>query len=81
MAIVSVDLDACYCENDFFSAVYVKKIFVFRAKIVGFNLDILTYPNICRMLDSTVRLLMIVDHVTRDFNWFHCRGIKENSCL
>lgn len=33
------------------------------------------------MLDSTVRLLMIVDCVSRDFNSFHCRGIKENRCL
>ena len=72
MAIVSVDLDVCCCENDFLSAV-CKENFRIHSKD-GFNLDILTYPNICRI----VRLLIIVDHVTRDFNWFHCRGIKKN---
>ena len=28
-----------------------------------------------------MRLLMIADCVSRDFNSFHCRGIKENRCL
>ena len=78
MAIVSVDLDVCYCENDFFSAV-CKEIFVFRAKIVGFNLDILTNPNICRMLDSTVRLLMIVDHVTLTSTGFTAEELRKIS--
>ena len=60
-----------------FSLLYVKKMFVFRAKIVGFNLDILTNPNICRMLDSTVRLLMIVDHVTLTSTGFTAEELRK----
>ena len=77
MAIVSVDLDVCYCENDFFSAV-CKENFRIQSKD-SFNLDILTCPNICRMLDSTVRLLMIVDHMTLTSTGFSAEELRKIS--
>lgn len=77
MAIVSAELDACYCENDLFSAV-CKENFRIQSKD-SFNLDILTYPNICRMSDSTVRLLMIVDHVTLTSTGFTAEELRKIS--